>query len=611
MPRRARAPRAALAALAALLVLALAGCASMPTSGPVRAGAAPESGEERRFRVEPVGPAPGSAPLDLVRGFLLAGVGVEDDFATARQYLSADRRGTWRPGARTVVHADGGPELRAEQAGQQLVEDVARARGAAEGAPAGGARADAGPVTVTITVRVSGTVDDRGRYAAAPPGAVEEVRMLLVREEGQWRIAEVPDLLLLDDAAFTLSFRSYQLYFADPARRFLVPEVRWLPDRQAAATTLVTELLRGPSPWLAPGVVTGFPADLPTGTGTARSSVVVADGEARVDLPQRLLDADPDDRGLLQQQLAATLGQLPAVSAVRVTVAGGELGGSRGPVLHRDPAVDPAPVLLAQGALVRLRGGALVPVAGVPALGELGASDPAVLDDRYAVLAAGRSQLLLLTQGAAGAVPEPVVALAGAELTAPSFGPDGWVWSTAAQSGGAVTAVGPDGRVAQVGAPWLAGRRVLSLRSSRDGARVLVASAGAEGPERVRVDVAAVQRDADGAPALLSVEAAPPTPWLTTALEAVWVDEASVAVLGAPAPAAVVADGALAVQVLTGGRAASLGAPEQAGEPVSLAAGSGRASILLAGADGALWHRAGSRWVPVPGAAGADPAHAG
>jgi len=575
-------------AIAVVLALLLGACAGIPTDGPVRAGVPLGGGQGPGYRVAPAPPAAGASPEAVVRGFLQAGVEVEDEFATARQYLATPRRGTWQPTAQTLVHAG---DLRV----------TSRAPAAAGDA---GTAVDDGAtqVVVDVTAALTGAVDGHGRYAAAAPGATEVLALVLVRETGQWRIADLPDLLLVAEPDFLRTFRPRALYFATGSDAHLVPEVRWFADRPATATALVTELLTGPSPWLAPAVTSGVPPGSALGR---RGSVAVTEGEARVDLRQGLVDGEGVDVALLRRQLQATLQALPGVQAVRVTVDGGELDGA-GSAAAVEPAVDAAPVLVRDGELVRLRDGVLSPVPGLPPLEGLGVSDPAVSGGSYAALAAGRTQLLLLSRDQEA----PQVALTGTQLTAPSLDRTGWAWSTETASPGSVTAVGPEGQVVAVGADWLAGRSVQSLRASRDGARVVVLSRGpdpaAGGAEQVRVDLAAVRRDEDGAPQELSVEPGSPTPYLASATAAVWVDATTVAVLGVPSGAGA------QVLLITGGRPRSLGAPVSAAAPVRLASGSGERTVLVGTADGALWQRAGSRWVALAGVAGAvDPAYAG
>jgi hypothetical protein len=319
---------------------------------------------------------------------------------------------------------------------------------------------------------------------------------------------------------------------------------------------------------------------------------------------------------VLQQQLRATLQGLPGVGAVQVTIAGGDLPDVAVPD-PADSAVDASPVVLDGGELARLSAGALQRVPDVAPLAGTPVSDPAVLGQQYAVLAHGRTQLLRLQQGRSA---PPVVALTGTDLTAPSLDRYGWAWSTSAACGGAVSVAGRDGQdgqagpVAWVAAPWLAGRRVVSLRVARDGARVVVASTGAPGAP-ARVDVASVVRADDGTPQALAADAAEPTPWLADVRAAAWVDGDSVAVLGTAAAGTAEAGAdqggaAPSVWTVAGGRTTWVGSPEPEAEPVRLAAGAGLRALVVATTDGRLWQRAGSRWVPTQ-TAGSDPAFAG
>jgi hypothetical protein len=618
--RARRRPRAAGLALAALTALAgpaaLAGCASLPTSGPVRAAAPGGETERREYRVSPVGPVAGAGPLDVVEGFLRAGVGTQDDFAAARSHLVGEHQGLWRPGARIVVHPQGALTLALTQAGVALPD------GSPPPDPA------AGPVEVEVSAPVTATVDERGTYTPAPPGEVERMRLAMALEDGQWRIASVPDRLVVDVSDFALNWRPRALYFPDSSGTSLVPEVRWLADRPSTPTTAVDELLRGPSAWLAPAT---RPLGL-EGVGLASGGVPVEDGVAQVDLTAAVLDASARTRLLLQRQLVATLTALPGVDSVEVTAEGGTLTGGASAEPPADVPVDPAPVMVANGVLHRWTGATLAPVPRLgPADQVAGPLEaPALLGSSVASLAASRTVLLRWLTGEGGVDAEPVPPAAvlaappGTTLTAPSFDPAGWLWSTAAACDGTVTAVGPEGAAVAVAAPWLAGRTVLTLRASREGARVLVASTAPGGADP-RVDVAGVARAEDGAPVALTAAAPAPTPWLTSVRAAVWVDPTTAAVLGTTTAdgarpgarsGATAATATAQVFLVTGGSVSALGAPgtsqEPAPEPVGLAAGNGTRTLLVAAADGRVFKRAGARWAVVEELAGASgPAYAG
>lgn len=567
-------------------VLALAGCASIPTDGPVTPGRSGQGDEQGGFGVLPLGPAPGETPDGIVRGFLLAAAGVENNFEVARTFLTPAAGTSWQPTTSTVVYRGSTPQL--------SVTD-----------PSGATPGDAGTTvgtetaTASATVQVTATVDADGRYVPSPEGTTQEVRFGLAKVSGQWRISEVADQVLITDTEFALLYRAYELYFLDPTATVLVPETRWFPDRPSTATSLVTELLAGPSRWLAGSVGTAFPA----GTRLELDAVPVEAGTAQVDLTAPARGASPTQRTLMQAQLMATLGPVPTVSAVEMTVDGSviELRGTAD--VLADVAVDESPVLVQDSTLVRFQNGQLVPVEDLPPVGDLLVSNPGVAYglSAYAVLAQERSQLLPLVPGAQE-VPEPL--LTGADLTAPSFDRFGWIWSTPAANDGVVLAVRPEGTVARVEAGWLATRRISSLRVSRDGARVVVTSTDAAG--RGLVDVAGVVRDGDGPRRLDPMEAGAPGGDLAYAEEAVWVDEVRVAVLGRREGEEVDR-----VHVLRLGGPAGQTLPAAPGA-TSVAAAKGQRTIVVGTSSGELLVQAGAVWYPVDGVSDArDPAFPG
>ena len=608
------------AAAAVVVVVSLcAACSSLPTSGPVMDGG---GGDDRReFVVAPPGPSPGVGPRALASGFLGAGLDARDGFAAARSYLTTGSGARWRPGQRVLVHRRAGLEVELSQGGEVLPEDAA-------------VDLAAGTVTVVVRAPLVAVVDAHGRYETAQPGQPAQEELTAVREDGQWRLGSAPDQLFVDEADFALGWAARSLYFPDPAGEVLVPEVRWFPQsREALPAAVATELLLGPSPWLAPAVR----RQLVPRPELSSASVVVEGGTARVDLDEGVLDASTQDRGLLVVSLNVTLGALPTVSGVEVTAGGGRLSGNTpGAVPQASPVVDTRPVLLRDGVPVRPDpgSGALEPLParrGDDAPGDL--SDPAVppVPDgpgptALAALAGRRGARTTLVRWEGAGVGRAVLAAeAPASLTAPAFDPAGWLWSATTPSDGTVAVVAPDGRVAAVAAPWLAGRRVVAVRPSREGARALVVSA-APGEGGDRVDVVGVRRDPGGQPRALVEPDPAPVPQVVGVVAAGWVDQSTVAVLGAaaspdldaPAPQ----DGEPAprqVFTVTGGLVDPESAPglfeHEEGDPpppkvVSMAAGGG--TLYLGTADAHVFQRAGVRWISIPALEGTtDPSFPG
>ena len=89
----------------------------------------------------------------------------------------------------------------------------------------------------------------------------------------------------------------------------------------------------------------------------------------------------------------------------------------------------------------------------------------------------------------------PQELFSGSSLVAPSVDRFDWAWTAQPSTGLVAARVGAP--PVQVAADWLEGRAVRAVRVARDGVRIAVVSAGADG---VQVDVAAISRDESGAP---------------------------------------------------------------------------------------------------------------
>ncbi len=595
------------------LVVAIAGCASLPVDGPVRDGASAGIDMRRDVVVDPVGPLPGASPRAHVRGFLSAAVGVEDNFDAARSYLTDDAAPTWRPSENLYVVRLVGRDITLSQGGAQLPADSGGGDGGAGADPAGG------PVVARVSAGVVAVLDEHGVYTAQPPGEVVTEELTLVREAGQWRIGETPDQIFVVESDFALGWEPRSLWFPDPAGTVLVPEVRWFADRESLPTAVVTELLRGPSPWLLPAVRRSGA----TAPQLSSAAVVVERGTAEVDLDKGVLDADAATRGLLVASIETTLRQLPRVVGVIVTAGGGRLtGATPGAPPTADVPVDADPLLLRGGEPVRWNARSeLVPAAqssrtdlAEPALA-LG-PDPAV-----AALADGGTALVRWPGDEPSREGQEVARVASpSRLTAPSFDPFGWLWSTATLSDGSVRALSPqDGEGVSVAAPWLEGRTLVALAPSREGARAVVASVG-DPALGVRVDVVGLRRDASGAPVELVSGDGAPSVVLGSAVDAVWIGPSTAAVLGTALAREGGPPPVRQVLTLSGGSLEPRGAPgvpvapggPEAPTLVSLAGGDGERTLLLGTSDRRIFQRAGARWVEVSALEGTvDPAYAG
>lgn len=568
------------AALLALLAL-LAGCASIPTEGPVAQGDVVLAETDALF-LQVYGPTANATPEQIVRGFLSAqAAGVNEAFATAREFLTDQARQEWDPyGQVTVYSGDLGLTTVQAPSTQAAPEGAATPPPPDQPAPD---LATATEVVISAPASIAGVVDVVGLYVEASKDARQDVSFALAKDAaGQWRIDGVSDGVLVSQPNFASVYRSTPVYFLSQDLTTLVPELRWFPQRNIA-TSAVQALLAGPSEWMRDAAVSGAPA----GTTLSVEAVSVdSTGTASVDLTGPVLGADETQRAMLAAQLEATLQRIAGVSDVVLTVGGAALTVESGADLERDPSPSGPALGVQAGTIVSLDGRQLVPVAGMPSLAE---ADATALASRGDVLVArlGTDRLVRVQPGAGLSE-----ILRGRDVVAPSVDRFGWVWTATEPGAGAVSAVRvADGARIDLVADWLAGQEVRQVRVSRDGARVAVVSAGADGAQ---VEVAGIVRDADGGPQRLNAPF-PAGGSLASASDAAWVDEVTLAVLGDPTDGEAPGVAASVALVPVGGQTENL-QPVEAAD--GIAAGRGKRAVYVRTSGGELFTRSttGTNW---------------
>ena len=350
---------------AGLAVALLGGCASVPTSGPIRQGPPlVADDQELIYRAIPQPPLPGMTPDEVVRGFLAASSSGSDAYGVARSFLTPKAAEGWNPLASVRVYDNSGIQTK-------LATNA-----------------------VSVSGILDGTIGADGGYTVAGAGERLDVSYRLAKVGTEWRIDQLPPGLVLGRGDVDREFRTFNLYFFDPAFSVLVPDPITVPVvGSGLPTTLVRALLHGPTGWLAPAVRTAFPE----GTALALDSVPVDQGIAQVELSSQVLGASDRTRVALSAQLVWTLGRLPNVTGVRITVNGQPLTvlGS-GPVQETDmwQAYDadsdarsgPAAPVLAAGRTGLLRvgdDGTLVPAAGPFGQGHPLVVSPAAVHRRH------------------------------------------------------------------------------------------------------------------------------------------------------------------------------------------------------------------------------------
>lgn len=531
------------AAISALAVaLAVAGCVSMPTAGPVLTypvTQGPDAQSEPYQQVILAPPAVGWLPQQIVQGFLTASASFGDNWQVARQYLTPQASRAWKPSASwsAVVYSKG-PDV-AVPVYTVPSQDQA---------------------TVTVTGSVLAQLSGYGSYAvpssSAPQGSpgARPTTIALVKVGGQWRISSPPSELLLTNDSFKSDYQLRNLYFFDPASRFLVPDPVYVPLQATPADLmngLVQDLVRQPDDWLSGGAThTSFP---PGSTGD-----VTLDGvTAVVDLGGAITKASAAMMQQVSAQLVWTLsgaGQgSQAVQSVEVEVNDKPWlppGGSQGNPVQRGSRLYNPPTGASETSdrFYYLDGGNVM--SNDVTQGSQGAGGPPVTVERvgtgYTEVAVSPDGKYLAVIGhdgdlSIGRVGGPLTKRSGSSYTTMSWDPDGNLWATMSNQivmlRGAVdqgqptaaTVVNSDGSSAP-SAP------ITAVRVGPDGVRVAIVIGDNE------LDFGAIswQEEASGKP-LLRIVVSPftvPSGFYAKFISLTWYGPDNVITLTTPGPAA-------------------------------------------------------------------------
>ena len=217
-------------ALVAVLSLAIlvSSCASLPNSSE------PQSLKrlDNPSSQQDSGPISGREPDLLLRDFYANSANPLKQYAQARNYLTPDANNQWKPGPETVI-----------------IDRIGMSRNSTAGAD---------HVSYTVTGTIVGTLGEGGAYS--PRNEDYHAVVTLERRDGEWRIAELPNQAIIERTELRNRYIPRDLYFFDPTGNTLVPDRRWMfAGTNTQDTALISLLLAGPSPMLAPGVMDELP----------------------------------------------------------------------------------------------------------------------------------------------------------------------------------------------------------------------------------------------------------------------------------------------------------------------------------------------------------------
>jgi hypothetical protein len=456
--------RARLLAGALATALLAAGCATVPTKGPIRNSSqdAPAPGLGG-IGVEARPPRPNAEQPALVNGFVEA-MSDSSAFDVAREYMTPEAGAAWKPESKILVYDQSSGSGIATEADGKL----------------------------HLAAPLIATIDARGSWTPAAPNTPLDFAFDLTKVSNQWRVANAPPGVFLGSNQLEPRLTPCALYFFNPTKHLLVPDPVYLPRNLTsgqAATQLIQELLKGPTGRLGNSVV----SNAPPGT-TVDVSVPVESGVATVALSDTASSlTDATDREQLAAQITWTL--RPITSRVRITVEGAPLLPDRPDELsftnfsQYDPAVPAGPLKNLYG----VRDGKIQRIEGQDDGQTIEAK--AIVDSQlypydvqsFAVNLAGDTGAIVSTDKAGGPIvvvgrldlpkneQRPSTIEADGKVLRPTFDGEGnlWILDRADSAKPRLRVRAPDGKVSPVQTKFGANSPVV-LRMAPDGVRALL-----------------------------------------------------------------------------------------------------------------------------------------
>lgn len=374
-------------AIALLLSTSLvAGCTSLPAETEPQAlrSFAPVMGESAEIQ-----PEPGAEPDLLLRDFFTASARPTMDYEAARQFLTEDANQLWNPQASTLI-VD-----RIDLVTQPESTDDER--------------------VFSVQGNVIGELGEGGSYRVENGRYIAEIQMEQV--DGEWRIASLPEGVVLERTELRNQYQPYDVHFFDPGGRVLVADRRWVfAGQDSLDTALIALMMEGPSPSIAPAVNFQLPAEA-TFNGLQDGAYQFAGFSA----------LDTDERQRFAAQLVWTLAMANIPGPYAVEVDGGPIAEGF-ELLDTDDFAEFNPraetgviaplYAVNEGSLLRVTGNETNPVEGeIGELDDLKSAD--ITTDRTAAIVRGTEDESSLWMGG---VDEPLrEAMSGPTLTRPTF----------------------------------------------------------------------------------------------------------------------------------------------------------------------------------------------
>lgn len=221
--------------------------------------------------------------LTVVRDFVHASAEPLSNNAAARLYLTDAAAKDWHPDKQLKVIDDQFNTVYAQ----------------------GETQSDQNEVTVVIRGTTVGTLGADSAFIAASHDVYDQRIVVQKQTDGQWRIVNPPNSMVLAYSDFTANYVRVPVYFFAQDSNTVVPDLRYVAGvpQGGLADRVVRLLLAGPSNQLSGGAVRNA---LPEGAGTDGNVVATSDGALVVPLTG-VADQPPEIKRLIAAQIVLSL----------------------------------------------------------------------------------------------------------------------------------------------------------------------------------------------------------------------------------------------------------------------------------------------------------------
>lgn len=323
-----------LVAVCAAALFLLVGCASIPGE------TAPQEADLQNGNVSAgiAEPERGIDPLTLVRDFVDSSGDPANLYASARGYLAKSAQTTWNLGS--------------QPSSALIIDDTFSTNYGDE--PVVSANLD----DVELNTTLIGSLNTDGSFTPATTTTYDVSLQVRKGADGQWRILNPPDKLLITQTDFTRYYRSVSLYFFAQGWNVLVPDQRYVvADPVGLPGRIVQLLLDGPAKPLEDAVLDAIPPDATLKTNVTER----ANGEIFINL-NSAQDLTSNTRQLMIAQIGRSLqnyGSSVAVEVEGVPLVPGHSSWRLADLPSYTPYVGPnaAPLVVAHNRIYNLNNG--------------------------------------------------------------------------------------------------------------------------------------------------------------------------------------------------------------------------------------------------------------